>query len=1046
MQYKPYSQNHIPAAKADVMQAVPSRPLSSLLLVILLIAALLFSGFAAPPITAAAQVDGIASAPQATLLSADARGLTVAFAFNESQLRLETAKQTDAKGQACQQIGLVGGVNMDQAGLPDLPLFSKLVGLPPSGKVALSVSSLDAVTLPGTYHLCPGLDRGTEIDADGTPRYVERHVVPDAAIYDGSQPFPDEIGAFADLGFMRSQRMGRIQLSPVQFNPATGEIVLHRQILVTLSFDGAFADKLEGRLGALAGQAVVEPTAFEDTFASTLLNYDQAQSWRAQPGQTAALSAALANRGGEAQAALWTPPSPAYRVTVNEAGIHKLTRSDLAGAGLPVDSLDPRTLRLYNQGSQVAINVTGQSDGKFDASDMLIFYGQAVDTPYTDTNVYWLTYGGSTGLRMQSASVDGSGTPVGSYTETVRFERNLNYVSTLPKLEGYDHWYDVSITALTSNTGQHIPGTTFFSMPVSDKAQDPFTATLTVKLGSISFGQHHLFLLVNDQQVGEFDWNHRNLHEVMAQVPSTLLVAGNNKITVRNSTDLSNLVVDTIYIDWLTLDYQRQLKAKGNQLAFADAQVGSWSYEVGGFSGSDVAVYDITTPGQVAMVPATVSGGTVSFVRTTATARSYVAVEAGQMRSPVAIGAANVTSLAGTGAGADYIIISPADFLTAIEPLATYRASQNMRVRTVDVQDIYDQFGYGLPSAEAIRDFLSYAYTNWPGTAPSYVLLVGDGTYDMRRYGGQNVSQTYIPPFLAMVDPDLGETATDNRFAMLTGDDLLADMYIGRFPVNSTAEVDVMVQKTLNYETSAPSGDWQTRALFITDDLSNGGGAFYAFSNEVADGTVDGTPDTPLLLPEEFERIKIYMASEDYQWMDGACNRESPSVACRNRIAQAINEGVSIVSYVGHGTKQAWAEEKLYDESLVNGLNNGDKQPVILAMTCQEGYFQLPTLSALAEASVRISGKGAVASWSPTGFGLATGHDLLEKGFMLAVFHEGATQLGPATQRGKLNLYQNAPVNRYDDLMDTFVLFGDPALRFVAVPQAGEIFLPMLNR
>jgi hypothetical protein len=384
--------------------------------------------------------------------------------------------------------------------------------------------------------------------------------------------------------------------------------------------------------------------------------------------------------------------------------------------------------------------------------------------------------------------------------------------------------------------------------------------------------------------------------------------------------------------------------------------------------------------------------------------------------------------------------------LTAIEPLATYRASQNMRVRTVDVQDIYDQFGYGLPSAEAIRDFLSYAYTNWPGTAPSYVLLVGDGTYDMRRYGGQNVSQTYIPPFLAMVDPDLGETATDNRFAMLTGDDLLADMYIGRFPVNSTAEVDVMVQKTLNYETSAPSGDWQTRALFITDDLSNGGGAFYAFSNEVADGTVDGTPDTPLLLPEEFERIKIYMASEDYQWMDGACNRESPSVACRNRIAQAINEGVSIVSYVGHGTKQAWAEEKLYDESLVNGLNNGDKQPVILAMTCQEGYFQLPTLSALAEASVRISGKGAVASWSPTGFGLATGHDLLEKGFMLAVFHEGATQLGPATQRGKLNLYQNAPVNRYDDLMDTFVLFGDPALRFVSVPQAGEIFLPMLNR
>jgi hypothetical protein len=251
-----------------------------------------------------------------------------------------------------------------------------------------------------------------------------------------------------------------------------------------------------------------------------------------------------------------------------------------------------------------------------------------------------------------------------------------------------------------------------------------------------------------------------------------------------------------------------------------------------------------------------------------------------------------------------------------------------------------------------------------------------------------------------------------------------------------------MVEKTIKYETDSPSGAWQKKALFVTDDLQNGGGAFYAFSDSVADGTVDGTASGALLLPSEYERTKVYMGNN--------CAVENPSVACRNQISQALNEGVAIMSFVGHGTKDAWAAEKLYDESLILGLNNGDKQPVILAMTCQEGYFQLPDSSALAEVSVRSAGKGAVASWSPTGFGLATGHDLLERGFMLAVFHPNLTPLkqqatlGQATQYGKLYLHENSLAGRYDDLLDTFMLFGDPALRMVGVDSESKIFLPLL--
>ena len=99
-------------------------------------------------------------------------------------------------------------------------------------------------------------------------------------------------------------------------------------------------------------------------------------------------------------------------------------------------------------------------------------------------------------------------------------------------------------------------------------------------------------------------------------------------------------------------------------------------------------------------------------------------------------------------------------------------------------------------------------------------------------------------------------------------------------------------------------------------------------------------------------------------------------------------------------------------------------------MTCMEGYFQEPTAesASFGEAVVRLPQVGAVASWSPTGFGLVTGHDYLQKGAWLGYFHYDFVELGAATNFGKLYLMSNAPTNKYDDLVDTFMLFGDPSL------------------
>ena len=74
-----------------------------------------------------------------------------------------------------------------------------------------------------------------------------------------------------------------------------------------------------------------------------------------------------------------------------------------------------------------------------------------------------------------------------------------------------------------------------------------------------------------------------------------------------------------------------------------------------------------------------------------------------------------------------------ASLWNAIQPLLDRRAAQGLRVAKVDIQDVYDEFSAGLVYPPAIRDFLSHAYHHWNGAAqpPKYVLLVGDGHYDL---------------------------------------------------------------------------------------------------------------------------------------------------------------------------------------------------------------------------------------------------------------------------------------------------------------------------
>src|SRR5262249_22485732 len=167
---------------------------------------------------------------------------------------------------------------------------------------------------------------------------------------------------------------------------------------------------------------------------------------------------------------------------------------------------------------------------------------------------------------------------------------------------------------------------------------------------------------------------------------------------------------------------------------------------------------------------------------------------------------------------ADWLLVAPAEFLAAAEPLVALRRSQGLAVATVSIEEVYQEFGFGEEGPEALKDFLEYAYQSWRRPSFRYVLLLGDGTYDPKDYLGTAVKDR-IPPNI--VKTSYLWTASDPAYACVNGEDLLPDVAIGRLPAATVEEARVLVDKVVSFEVAARTLDG--RAVLVADNADLAG-------------------------------------------------------------------------------------------------------------------------------------------------------------------------------------------------------------------------------
>jgi uncharacterized repeat protein (TIGR01451 family) len=861
---------------------------------------------------------------------------------------------------------------------------------------------IESVELPGPDNLCPVERHVVDLELDGT--VSGRHSIRerDGAIYGQDAYWPGTTVELLETGYLRDQRVTQVLLYPVQVNPVTGRLRVIKRMLIRLEFQNISGSSVLEDIGQASVDATGDP--FEPLYREAIVN------WRS--AEATSLTTTEKSPSTEPPVQAQAESGPRVKLLVSENGMYRVLGAELAAGGIDIASIDPASLSLTHEGQPVAIRVLGDEDGALDASDSLLFYGRAIDSLYTTENAYWLSWGQGSGLRMigRDATPDGAVPLATHHIASQHIEKNLLYLSLYPSGTDSDHWYWNFVAGYGAPASQPYP----FEVPVV--STDTISVTLQALFHgySASTGQHKCEISLNDQHVTDAVWPAGTSYLVQAEAPLADLYQGANEITVACGVGIVSGQSDIVFVNRFDLTYPSPHVAIGDTAAFRAAQMGAQEIRITGFSSPSVDLYDVTdslAPIHLAKSVAAEFGSYTVGMQTTieGEAESYVAVETSTYQTVDALELVILRDLRSTANGADYVIITHGDFAPALQPLVELREHQGLRVSLIDVQEVYDAFGHGIVSTEAIREFISYAYHHWTPPAPAYVVLVGDGNYDPKGYLGRG-EPSYILAYLADVDPWLGETSADNRYVTVHGTDIFPDLFMGRLPAKSLSDAEAMVAKILAYEAAGP-GEWQYKVSFVADN-PDGAGDFHAFSDAIASGYI----------PEPYIVEKIYFGVAPYATV----------AAARGGIIDAFHSGRLLINYTGHGATQVWAGEALFKSAQVADLSNVIL-PFMVPMTCTEGYYiLLPTssgvdLSSLSETLVRAAGKGAIASFAPGGEGIATGHHFLQEGLYTALFQDGITELGAATTAAKLNLYANTA--GYRELIDTYLLMGDPALK-----------------
>ncbi|MBD3338855.1 MAG: T9SS type A sorting domain-containing protein [Candidatus Lokiarchaeota archaeon] len=875
-------------------------------------------------------------------------------------------------------------------GKPRLPQKAVLLDIKPFTKYAANILETEFDVIDGI-----------EVPPTPTPAYNEENIesveysLNKDPIYNENRLYPHELVEINYLGFMRDHYLMQVRFNVVQYNPVTKKIKVYKKIKIKLEQFPAEKQLINSNDNNKLSCRKESSEVFDEIISTSILNSLQTNL----DFQSQQMKMKQDTEGNFDAVSFYRQIADleAYKISINKDGIYRLNYSHLRDAGLNVFTVNPLTLRLYNKGQEIPVYIYGKQDGIFDMSDYILFYGESNKTIYSDENIYWLVLDDKNGLRMgeKDGASKTDAEPMNAYKNLRKMEENIIYKASMPGRDDDDHW-----------TWEEIKynETKDFTFKLYDvKYNESEQGIIRIKIYGAFYTDHSVTILLNQQEIVTETWEGKGNHSIIKSFPQSLLKEGKNKLSFRSE---SADDFDILALDWFELDYWRYFSAINGSLKFVPHRCGLFNYNITNFKSNNVHVFEIENPysvNRILKISVQNLDGKYGllFDLNVDTTNQYICLDDEAILQPLSITRDEPSYLYHTSQQADYVIITHKLFHNSIIPLAELHRQNGLTVSIATVQNLYDEFNYGIFDPQAIKDFLSYTYYQWSPPAPTYVLLVGDASYDYKDYLGMG-NQNYVPTFLFQPEYSEKETANDNWFICVSGSDVIPDMFCGRLAVRSTSDIESIIDKIINYESDYTHWDWKKNFLLVSDDSKK-------------DENFESMSDNILIyVPSEYNVKKIYLSNT------------KDVINMRQEIISFINNGCLLLNYIGHGAIDFWAREKIFSLSLINSLSNR-KFPFVTAFSCSSGMFQHAEKECLAEAMAKSRNKGAIAVWTAAGSPVIYPYNPLGQVFFYSLFEKKFNTIGSIITKAKIDY-----LNQFwslEEVAEMFTLLGDPAMR-----------------
>ncbi|PWJ38411.1 putative type IX secretion system sortase PorU2 [Sediminitomix flava] len=636
----------------------------------------------------------------------------------------------------------------------------------------------------------------------------------------------------------------------------------------------------------------------------------------------------------------WIGSSFYYKMEVRETGRYRVSYDDVSNLVLGLSSLKLSELQVYHRGQELAIFVYDQNgNDRFESEDYFEFYGVKNDgalddelyqgkdnrmnpyeSLYSHSSFYFFTFNnaGILGKRIEDAPKATAGTPV---QNTVKRAENISYRNVYFKGERIIANSNVYASSFKRGAG-------FVNNGIRETHRD-YTIQLENYIPNSEVKLETNIVTVDTDASGEYniyvgkDASSLTLLDSKREYDVTLTQHEYELNSDLINTDGSFIfrleaTLNAVALSYFQIEYNSANSISGNNSLHFSTQSDDQNniVEISDLN-SDFTAWDISDIYNIKSIQQE-NANLLTWQSSTTNPKVYLSSE---YKNLFSIKATN-WNINTDPTRFDYLMIyheslkgSAAGYSDVIDAYKSYRESAQgggYNVESKSIEEIYDLFSYGEITPLAIRNYVNFMYEE---DHDKYLFLIGQGLevasdYYNKQYSLKNTKyQSLVPTY--------GTNSSDNLLGSKTNEDGTPLIGVGRISCWTAQQLADYFNKVKEHEFLAMSQIWKKNVLHVRGGSS----------------TQDAFLMDRIMNQLKTKATSAYLGGN----VDDKTRETFEDFISYVNISEQVNEGRSMISYLGHSSASFLDMDIGYVSQDKYGFNNRSKYPLVFVNGCNAG-------------------------------------------------------------------------------------------------------------